>query len=72
MAHPEPPYWVVWQENGDRPTYRHPTPDLAENEALRLARQMPGKTFVVLAPVARVTVGIETVERFDPDSYIPF
>lgn len=69
---PEPPFWLVWCENGGTPTVRHESPDAAEREARRLAAAHPGKSFLVLAPVARCTKQDIVVERFDHDAYVPF
>lgn len=51
----EPPFWLVWCEDGGAPTRKHETPERAEAEAIRLAQQSPGKSFCVLAMIARVT-----------------
>lgn len=42
-------FWVVWNEAGRPPTFKHPTVASAEAEAERLARTNPGQTFHVLA-----------------------
>lgn len=68
-----PPYWLVWREDGSPPTYRHRGPIEAQKEAERLARAHPGKSFVVLCPISRVTETRLQVENFDPtDDGIPF
>lgn len=41
-------FWVVWNPNAGAPTVRHPTRDLAEREAERLAAQHPRDHFIVL------------------------
>lgn len=70
---PWPPFWLVWREDGDNPTYRHPTQDSAESEALRLARLHPGSSFCVLMPFARFTENRVTIERFNTlDIDVPF
>lgn len=69
---PEPPFWLVWNEDGAAPHFKHETPDAAEREAIRLATCNPGRSFVVLAPVARITRESLKVERFDHDAYVPF
>jgi len=73
-----PPYWLVWCEDGDAPRVKHPSVDAASREAERLARAYPGKSFCVLAPVARVTRTDLRIERFDQvvdvitDDMVPF
>lgn len=69
---PEPPFYLVWCEGGGAPRFKHGDPMDAEQEASRLAKENPGRSFVVLAPVVRITAQSVTVERFDPDAYIPF
>ena len=70
--HSEPPFWLVWNEDGDAPRVKHMDPDSAEREATRLASLHPGKSFVVLAPIFRATKRTVDVERFAPDAYVPF
>ena len=41
-------FWVVWNPNAGAPTFRHPTRELAEREAERLAAQHPRDHFIVL------------------------
>jgi hypothetical protein len=45
----EPQFWVVWNEDGGSPTFKHPDYASARKEAQRLARIAPGQRFVVLA-----------------------
>jgi hypothetical protein len=67
------PFWLVWCEQRDPPRYRHLTREAAEAEASRLAKIYPGKSFFVLAPVARVTFEALRVERFvTADDDVPF
>jgi hypothetical protein len=72
MKEAEPPFWLVWNEDGDAPRMKQRTPDAAEAEARRLALLHPGKAFVVLAPTARYTHVALQEERFDANLYIPF
>lgn len=44
-----PPFWLVWCEDGGAPTVKHKDFALARAEAQRLARNNPGKHFVVMA-----------------------
>lgn len=42
-------FWLVWNENGHAPTFKHASATSARTEAERLARLNPGATFHVLA-----------------------
>jgi hypothetical protein len=74
-------FWMVYRLDGNSPTYRHLTKELARKEAARLAEQCPGSTFVVLAavdackcplgPVQGVRIRKATEEEI-LDSEIPF
>lgn len=67
------PYWLVWMEGGGPPTVHHDTQSDAETEAERLAKQFPGRRFVVLVPIARFTEQRVTIERFEvDDDSVPF
>ena len=68
------PFWLVWSNDGYPPKFQHDSPDGAEREAQRLAREKPGQYFYVLEPISRsVKSDVETV-RFtgDPDDQVPF
>lgn len=68
-----PPFWLVWCEDGGVPTVKHRDPRSAEVEARRLAGKNPGRSFLVLSPVTRITHTHTIIERFDPtDDGIPF
>lgn len=41
-------FWMVWNERGHAPTYKHETELSAKTEAERLARLNPGHMFHVL------------------------
>lgn len=45
----EPLFWCVWCEGGGSPTVKHGAFGAAKAEAQRLARNNPGKRFIVLA-----------------------
>lgn len=70
----EPPFWLVWCEDGGTPQRKHPNRASADREAERLARLNPGKSFCVLPCAARFTERRVTVEYFnlDSDDCIPF
>lgn len=52
----KPNFWIVWNPDGDNPTYRHPTEELAFAEAARLALTCPGHSFIVLRAVSQFDV----------------
>lgn len=68
----EPPFWLVWCEDGDQPTRKHKTQERAQVEANRLANAMPGRAFCVLPCVTRIAVQRTTFEQFEVDTCIPF
>lgn len=41
-------FWMVWNQGGNAPRYKHETEALAIGEAERLARMNPSDTFIVL------------------------
>ena len=45
--------WCVWTKWGRRPSFFHPTRELAEAEAERLALANPKKNFLVLHMVSK-------------------
>ena len=57
------PFWLVWNPNGNAPTYRHPSIESATREAERLARGNTGHTFIVLESVAALVV--DNIQRTD-------
>ncbi len=63
-------FYLVWNEQGSCPTYKHPSLEDAEREATRLAKQNPGCKFHVLESVSTLEVPdpvIKTVHLFDLD-----
>lgn len=66
------PFWMVWNPNGHAPTYRHPSLNAATQEAERLAKANPGRTFVVLESVcARVADTMLSID-LKPAPEVPF
>ncbi len=62
MARIMDPFWMVYGLGQGQPTFRHPSAYLATREAERLARQHPGKTFVVLEAIGAVRkVDVEVI-----------
>lgn len=69
----QPPFWLVWAEDGTAPRFKHVNQSSAEVEAQRLARLNPGTSFFVLCPTMRITRQDTIIERFDTsDDGIPF
>ncbi|WP_374412679.1 hypothetical protein [Novosphingobium colocasiae] len=65
--HPAAPFWLVWNEDGRTPMFKHPSRDAAEAEAARLAASAPGCSFHVLSVMSTITTSIDIVgQRFDP------
>lgn len=63
-------FYLVWDEQGSRPTYKHQSLDAAEREATRLAKQNHGHKFHVLESVSTLELPdpvIKTVHLFDLD-----
>lgn len=64
---PPAPFWLVWNENGQAPRFKHPNLAAAEGEAARLAQENPGSSFHVLGVLATVATSDKVVgTRFDP------
>lgn len=47
----QPPFWIVWNPNGQKPTFKYGSQEGALREAERLAKTNPEETFVVLEAV---------------------
>ena len=63
-------FWMVWCPQGETPKHRHTSEPQAIAEATRLARQNPGREFIVLQSVgAAKRVDVE-FKRHEP--VIPF
>jgi len=58
------PFWLVWNENGRTPCYKHQTSGSASREAERLAAANPGQTFVVLAPTLSIRSNVLEYQHF--------
>lgn len=64
---PAAPFWLVWNENGYPPMFKHPSQEAANTEAARLASENPGTQFHVLCPLATISTSTDVVGvRFDP------
>lgn len=69
---PAAPFWLVWNEDGHPPMFKHPSMELAQTEAARLASENPGRQFHVLCPLATISTSTEIVGvRFDPSRAPP-
>lgn len=62
-------YYLVWCESTGYTKFKHPTMEAAKQEAKRMAREHPEKTFTVLAPIVEMTVNNISEKYFD---HIPF
>lgn len=47
---------MVWNPNGLAPAFQHASKEGAEQEATRLARQVPGSMFIVLEAIGGFAV----------------
>ena len=47
--------WCVWTKTGRRPSFFHPSREKAEAEAERLAAKCPGKKFMVMQVVSKIS-----------------
>jgi hypothetical protein len=68
---PNQPFWLVWNERGGVPTYKHLTPESARAEAERLARLNPGGKFHVLAALGHCAFNAVNWTEVQKD-FIPF
>ena len=69
---PAAPFWLVWNENGHHPMFKHPSQEAASTEAARLASENPGQQFHGLCPLATISTSTEVVGiRFDPSRAPP-
>ena len=58
-------FWIVWNPQGYfAPKFKHPSYELAEKEATRLATENPGQKFYVLAPICEVIFSNIHITRF--------
>lgn len=64
-------FWMVWNEHGQAPTFKHPDVDSAEREARRLVERHGG-TFHVLRVVGRVTKCNVVWEWDEDEAPLPF
>ena len=77
-------FWMVWREGSDRMVYKHHSRKSADDEAKRLARQVPGAMFYVLKSATAYQCSVEPVAQAkmtapcdpyagrDLDSEVPF
>lgn len=64
---PAAPFWLVWNEDGHVPMFKHASRKDAEAEASRLARENPGDQFHVLCVMSTISTSTDVVgQRFDP------
>jgi hypothetical protein len=66
------PFWLVWCEARNLPSFKHPTMEAAEAEAARLASFNPGEQFHVLGVLATIQTSPDIIgTRFDPSKTPP-
>jgi len=70
-------FWMVWNPLGRAPVVRHKSEQMAQTEAARLARLVPGQTFIVLEAKYAMRVSEPPVQRVElselqNDDGIPF
>lgn len=63
-------FWLIWNELGHAPTFKHSTPESAYQEAERLAINTPGQKFHVLQVVR--TAQYARVQWHEYGDFIPF
>lgn len=63
-------FWLVWNEQGHSPTFKHTSPVTAKMEAERLATQNPGQSFHVLQVTG--TARYNAVNWHEYGEFIPF
>jgi len=63
-------FWLVWNELGQAPTFKHVTPESARAEAERLAIKNPNSTFHVLE--VRATARYARVQWHEYGDFVPF
>lgn len=56
-------FWMVWNPNGRAPTHKHRTLVEAEREAQRLARMIPGESFVILEAMHAYRISVAPVQK---------
>lgn len=65
-------YYMVLQPSTNYTSYRHNDYQVAKAEAIRLAKNNPGKEFVVLAAVATIVKDDVKVDEVPASDHIPF
>ena len=65
-------FWLVWNNNGFPPSYRHSSLMLAKQEAERLSGENPGRMFCVLHCVGQYITEPIVKPVFHSTVEIPF
>ena len=63
-------FWLVWNERGHAPTFKHGSPESAMREAERLAVLQPGDEFHVLQVIK--TACYAKVQWQEYGEFVPF
>lgn len=72
MSQPMAKFWMVYGIGQRQPTKRHKSKESAQAEAQRLAREVPGTSFVVLAAVDAYAAAPPVPSRLKISAAIPF
>ncbi|MBJ8552723.1 hypothetical protein I6M82_09890 [Acinetobacter bereziniae] len=64
-------FYIVWNEQGNNPTFKHVSQEAAEQEATRLAKQNQGQRFHVLRSLCTLEV-LDPVIKTVHENDIPF
>jgi hypothetical protein len=63
-------FWVVWNENRGKPTFKHASEESAKKEAVKLARRHPGEQFHVLESTVTIKArGVEETKHLHPGPF---
>jgi hypothetical protein len=55
LIHEKPRFFMVWNKDGGAPTVAHNTRNAATVEAERLAARYPGRKFIVLQAIDKIS-----------------
>lgn len=69
FVHEPAEFYMVWTRKGHVPRFTHETREGADTEAARLAEQNPGKKFIVLQAVQKVSYDLEPGEEMSAQAF---
>ena len=64
-------FYMVYVQDGNAPTYKHPTLESAEQEAKRLT-QLLNKPAYVLCSIKCIELNVYNITDLRPDQLLPF